>query len=101
MSARAEGSWLPEEVVEAQAELVDLTRDEIARRMTDLAVAAALAGYVATPRRLLERMLAGGWIADEAWHANLGPELRRVLTERGVETRLATHAPADPEASLG
>jgi hypothetical protein len=77
-------SWLPRWLIDNQEELAALSQPELAQRMADLVIAVALKDPGATPRGVLEELLADYAIDDDSWRGKVGPEIRRLLTARGV-----------------
>jgi hypothetical protein len=82
--AKEPDSWLPKYLVDEQEELSRLTPVELGERLASLVVASALRRPASTPRGVIAELVESV-SDDEAWRDKVGPELRRVLTARGVE----------------
>jgi hypothetical protein len=85
-------SWLPKFLVDEQEELARMTPAQLGERMASLVVATALRRPGSTPRGVLNEVLESV-SDDETWRDKVGPELRRVLTARGVEVELEADEP--------
>ena len=82
--AKEPDSWLPAFLVDAQAELARVPVMELGERMASLVIATALRRPGSTPSGVM-RELIESVSEDEEWRERIGPELRRVLTARGIE----------------